>query len=383
MVKNLEISGGGYSPSQHRDLKIDLLKGMGILLMVFRHTEAPYSEFVLLFHMALFFIASGYLLDPSKIVSIKSLIDYVIKKIRGLWLPYFGFMTIFVVLHNLFLKIGFLTNNPMYLEEYTGRYAILSYPYNKIKILKELLKSAFFRGTEQLGGALWFFYALFLLTVGYSTIGFILDRIIKNRKYVNWIQGIISSLFLLIGYYLHIKGKKLYGFDRFFSFYCLLFIGQMMRGTLDKIYKAFRPMSVFLISLGCLLCLKPFGHIDLSANNIENPLYFLVVSIAGWFLICSLAIIMEEKQFRGTRVIAYLSVHSVPIVGLHFVSFKIVSGLCICVENMNTYMLAAFPVLMHGWWWIAYFISGIAIPLLLDEFYCRAKKEIKLLLKNS
>ena len=377
MVKNLEISGGGYSSSQHRDLKIDLLKGMGILLMVFRHTEAPYSEFVLMFHMALFFIASGYLLDPSKFASIKSLIDYVIKKIRGLWLPYFGFMTIFVVLHNLFLKIGFLTNNPMYLEEYTGRYATLSYPYDKIKLLKEILKAAFFRGTEQLGGALWFFYALFLLTIGYSTIGFILNRIIRNKKYVNWIQGIISGLFLVIGYYLHIKGKKLYGFDRFFSFYCLLFIGQMLRGTLNKIYKAFRPISVFLISLGCLICLKPFGHIDLSANNIENPLYFLAASTAGWFLIYSLAIIMEEKQFEGTRAIAYLSVHSVPIVGLHFVSFKIVSGLCICVENINTYMLAAFPVLMHGWWWIAYFISGIAIPLLLDKFYRFAQKELK------
>ena len=46
---NENYIGGGQ-----RNRYIDLVKGIGIVLMVLRHARAPFSDFVLLFHMAIF-----------------------------------------------------------------------------------------------------------------------------------------------------------------------------------------------------------------------------------------------------------------------------------------------------------------------------------------
>ncbi len=146
----------------NRDVKIDLVKGMGILLMVFRHTEAPFSEFVLLFHMAIFFIASGYLFDESKINNVKSLVRYYFKKIRGLWLPYFGFMSLFVLLHNIFLELNIITDNIDFLTKYTGRYALLEEKYAVSDTLREIFKAFLFLGNEQAGGTLVLKYFVFI-----------------------------------------------------------------------------------------------------------------------------------------------------------------------------------------------------------------------------
>lgn len=62
VISSKRIGGG----NNHRDITLDLVKGIGILLMVIRHARAPYSDFVLLFHMAIFFIASGYLYVSGK-----------------------------------------------------------------------------------------------------------------------------------------------------------------------------------------------------------------------------------------------------------------------------------------------------------------------------
>ena len=43
-----------------RNKMIDLMKGIGIFLVVLAHTEPPHVEYIKLFHMAVFFIWSGY-----------------------------------------------------------------------------------------------------------------------------------------------------------------------------------------------------------------------------------------------------------------------------------------------------------------------------------
>ena len=234
---------------------------MGIILMVFRHTEAPLSEFVLLFHMAIFFIASGYLFNQSKITDFRSLIGYTFRKIKSLWLPYFLFSSLFVLIHNLLLHLSFITDNPQCLVEHTGRYAV---------------------------------------------IGFTLKWLLKSDKAVIWTQCGIAIGFLLVGYYLHIKGIFLYGLNRFFSFYCLIFIGQVLKLDQERVYKRIKPIAVFCAAFILLLILRPLGYIDLSGNNIENPIYFLAVSLLGWFMMYSLAIILEKKAIFANELITYI-----------------------------------------------------------------------------
>ena len=84
-------------------------------------------------------------------------------------------------------------------------------------------------------------------------------------------------------------------------------------------------------------------------------------------MLYGVALLLQRLSFVGNKAIAYISIHSVPIIALHFLCFKIINAVVVIVTEQKKYMTAAFPVLMHtDAWWIAYAAVGIGIPLLLD-----------------
>lgn len=94
---------------------IDVIKGYGICLMVFGHSGAPFTDWIYLFHMALFFIASGYLWNERNAVTKKNVVQYVKRKAKSLWLP-FVLINLFLLLHKIFfLKSEFTLQMPVHL----------------------------------------------------------------------------------------------------------------------------------------------------------------------------------------------------------------------------------------------------------------------------
>ena len=51
-----------------RNSKIDILKGIAILLVVMGHTCFGGTEYIYLFHMAVFFMASGYFFRDNSLI---------------------------------------------------------------------------------------------------------------------------------------------------------------------------------------------------------------------------------------------------------------------------------------------------------------------------
>ena len=64
-----------------RELWLDALRGLGILLVCVGHTAPPLAKFVYGFHIPLFFILSGFLFKPDRFS--------VVKYLKRLILPYF------------------------------------------------------------------------------------------------------------------------------------------------------------------------------------------------------------------------------------------------------------------------------------------------------
>ena len=89
-----------------RDATIDILKGIGIILMVAGHCGAPFTSYIYLFHMAIFFISAGYCFNEKHAISVDSVKKYILKKIKTLWIPYVLGITVFTVLNNFFIKIN-------------------------------------------------------------------------------------------------------------------------------------------------------------------------------------------------------------------------------------------------------------------------------------
>lgn len=367
----------GYNSSSHnRDKTIDVIKGLGILFMVYRHARGPASEFVTLFHMAIFFIASGYLYPINGIKNIKDLKRYVIKKWKGLWIPYCIFNTLFILLHNTFLKFNIYTSDIRLLEiAHVDSNAVqITMPMTADLLLRNIISVLLFRGGTQLGGALWFFQTLFYVLITYSVASVFISQYLKMDKYFYLIQGIFAVILLFLGYACYCKDLSMKGFDKVFSVYCLIYMGNALRkyDIANRIFyvennkkDAIRTYLVIIFSFLILFFAQKEGNIVIVNNQIVNPFFFITVSITGWFLLFGIAKLIYDQRISDT--ISYISKHSVYIVALHFLAFKFVNLIIVAIYRLDKYMIASFPIIPNigDNWWIAYTCVGMVVPLLI------------------
>ena len=74
--------------AKQRDPVLDSMRGIGIVLMVLGHAGFPGSSFIYLFHMALFFMLSGWFFSPHTGESAHRLARFAKRKVVTLWLPF-------------------------------------------------------------------------------------------------------------------------------------------------------------------------------------------------------------------------------------------------------------------------------------------------------
>ena len=87
-----------------RDKSIDVMKGILIVLVVMAHAQGPGYRFIYLFHMATFFMISGYLWKTRSNLSKVSV--FIRRKIKSLYFHYVicngAFLLIFLLLPSIF-----------------------------------------------------------------------------------------------------------------------------------------------------------------------------------------------------------------------------------------------------------------------------------------
>lgn len=101
---------------QKRNPVIDILKGLGIILMVAGYSGFPFTRFIYLFHMAIFFMASGFCFKSESSANVGTTIKFIKRRFITLWLPYVVWTTLFSLLHNVFISLNVYTDNPLILN---------------------------------------------------------------------------------------------------------------------------------------------------------------------------------------------------------------------------------------------------------------------------
>lgn len=370
-----ETNGSG-----DRDKAIDFVKGSGIVLMVMGHTEGPLTDFIYLFHMAIFFIASGWLMNLKYARNLSYMRVYIKKKLKGLWIPYVGFNIVYLILNNLFIRLNIYTNNPGFLKEKSfiiPEFGDLFQCMGFVETAKQILKVILFKGGTQMGSALWFFNTLFFVLVLYMAVQYILCRFV-NESRADVIQIIVAIIFVSIGHSCQLHDFRAFGMGRVLSYYCLIYLGHIFNKhtVFRRLYSHIKPAIAFAVSCIFLLLLYHRGIISLSNNTYPNPLFLIAASVAGWTMLYSLGMMLQKAKII-TDALQYISVHSVPIVGMHFLCFKIVNLIAVLALGMKMYMIAAFPVLeLPGAWWLLYTVVGISIPLSADRVWIMVRRLI-------
>jgi fucose 4-O-acetylase-like acetyltransferase len=261
--------------------ELDIVKALAIILMVAGHSDAPFTSFIYLFHMAVFFIASGYFYKDESSDSIKSVICFVKRKMKKLWFPYFGWNAVFILANNLFIKMNIYTDNPDVFDYVKGQFVVTHDYLSVHEMIKEIVKSALFAGGTELGGAFWFLKILFGVSVCYCITDFIAKKVFKKSFFV---QFIISLVLLCIGFYCSEKNISVHGLELIASCYGLYFMGYLLMICKDRYvnWNITHFLPIFMGSFLILLVLDNIGEVSLGSNSYENPIYLIVTSFLGW-----------------------------------------------------------------------------------------------------
>lgn len=337
--------------NKSREIQMDIIRGISMILIVLAHTDSPVNHFVYLFHLAMFFILSGYFFKPDNVKDNSSLKKFILKKIKRLYLPYIIANIICILLNNVFIK------NNLYSNISHSYFTAKDFCYN---IIMTLLIS----NTTEMVGATWFLPILFSITIFYGIIEHLLNKYTKKS---NLIQTIISICFFYFGQFLISNEIKvsLIGVQ-FFTCYILYDIGRkfkLLKLELNKIIK----FLILILSFISLIILNQFGTIEMSLNIYTSFIFFIAVSFLGWLFIYEISYYISKINIIN-RIFGYIGKNTMPIVILHFIVFKLVNLIGIIITKNDIYLMSTFPVLFKGGkWWIMYTVFGVLLPLALNE----------------
>lgn len=360
-----------------RNIELDILKGLSIIAVVLGHTFFVGTHYIYLFHMAVFFMASGFFFNTKSSDSLKNVWIFSKKRIIGLWLPFVIWNTIYTLLNNIFIKLNIYTNDEIiknYVDaDLAGLNKTLSFKEMAINIIKGL----FMAGHTEMGGAFWFLRVLFYISIAYVIADFILKKLFKKEQTVLILQGVVSAVLLTIGYFMSIKNIKTFSIDLLCSCYCLYYLGHLVSKIKVENMKLIFTALEFIVCAALLYVLGLFGSISIGNNDYVNPLYLLTASILGWFMLLSLSRLIKKISFLSNGL-AVIGKNSIYIVIFHFLAFKLVSLLIVLVKGYPKQVIAAFPVVTsQGWWWIFYAIVGTALPVGIGLLWTAIKAKIQ------
>ena len=301
---------------------VDTAKGIAIIAVVLGHVGYLYPAWrllplstilVWLWHVPVFFLIGGFFLKEEKL---QKPLTFVKGKFHSLYLLILYIYIPVLLLHNLFLQIGFYNTD----IEYYGKFVT---EWEWVDLLNNILLAICFGGREPLLGAMWFVYVLFLALCILSIVSWGLKRLINNddRKY-----EFIRFLVLLLGAVVSCTLTKLFGFtiprgNNTIVAVWLIYVGMML---FQRLHLKFDNGFVAIISgLVAYHAATILGGANLAANEYSDMVTLTIVSCACLYVICYISKMIEAT--KAGLLMARIGKDSFYVMGLHFIGFKVFS----------------------------------------------------------
>ena len=329
--------------------EVSMAKGVAIILMVLAHTD--FSDFgeriIYMFHMPLFFFLSGYCFKTSYLNSFKS---FAIKRIKGAYLPYVKWGIVFLLFHNLLLKLH------IYDVEYgVNMYGLRDIVIKFIKILCSMTNA------DPLLGGYWFLHSYFVA----SFIFFLIVYISRNNIYKMIVGG---ALLMILCLFSSVSKISIPGYIGYREIFATLFMvaGHIYKESgfnFENKPKIVLPVTLLIVIVGALLW--PGNMLSILPYRI---IPYCLSAIAGSIMVMSFCHLLLKSAYVET-IFTYLGNRTLSILTWHFLSFKVVSLLIILLYGLSIHRLGEFPIIQEyskDGWWIVYTMFGISFPLTKD-----------------
>jgi len=333
-----------------KDNYIAIAKALGIMLMVMGHSGCPdfLYRFIYMFHMPLFFFCSGFFMKPAgNIIDLRS---FIIKRFKGLYLPYVKWSLFFLLFHNLFLSLH------LYNLDYIGK-------YDEGIFIDKLLHIIFtMTGHDQLADPYWFFKQLLLSSVMVSSV----EYTIRHVKYR--LKNVVTLIFFLalttISKFYGWGLPVIWNLSIVFLSTSFFFLGYVYRRNEIKPIKSYAGFIAMLIVIIEVYIYN--DYLDMLWYTWKNVVLYVVIAVIGVFMVLAFSQLLERTRFAN--VLYYIGNHTMIIFVLHLLVFKLVNLLKVVLYQLPIERLADFKIVQENneLFWLVYFVCGVSLPLALE-----------------
>lgn len=269
---------------------VDILKGIGILLVVVGHTpiNGDLKSYIYSFHMPLFFFISGFLYAPKKYPKAK---NFVIARTKSLLIPYFSFSILAILLFVFRLFIG----------NQKG-----TIPFKAI--MNGLFLSR--RNEIMYNVPIWFLTSLFTVTILYYFA----------RKWINN-DYLLAGFLIFLSVFSYLNWNSLgtllpWSFDGTLYYIIFYGVGSLIRENKNQVNQLVKNYTLYisLVLNIIILYLKLTKHLDNIINTLNfNPyIVQLFLGFNGVF-----AFIMVSKLIKKSSILEFLGKNTLTIMSLH------------------------------------------------------------------
>ncbi len=358
-----------HTKKNERDTRFTILKALAIIAVVLSHAgiRGWLSHFVFLFHVPIFFLCAGYFFHTHYLNQPSTFIKH---RIKGLYFPFLRWSVFFLIFHNLFFRIGLLS------EQYGNAEGGVLHPYNWHQWSQHLWSIVVNMSgyNSFLGGTFWFFRALLLSSIGFLVLFMLLRRTghFVRDKQAGWALLLIglTLTFWKVADHLTLSGVAQGGYRE------LMGMALMAAGFLLRQYQLTQLLS-WKLALPCALLLIA-ASIVCPTSMTWNPTLIDFFSlplpaIAAFVAFLYLSQIINNHENLLKRSLVCIGNHTLYIFAFHILAFKVVSALKLAYYGLPWQAIGGHPTLTqpqsNALWIMLYLIVGVGLPLLWMKGY--------------
>lgn len=211
-------------------------------------------------------------------------------------------------------------------------------------------------------GTMWFLPALF----GAEVILLAVLLALRKSKYSGWLS--VTAIFIL-AYAVSFVSLNVSDFLYYTLFYAIGYAAkQTSKGTIRALPKKLYSIGILGVSYLLMIYLKPFVPATISSCDSSTYLLYLITSLSGSFLVIQFCSWIGKHTETLRDIFVLIGQNTMAIVLFQWFAFWLLQGAVdngiITVDNETLLIFSKF-------------IIGLTVPILLNEVYKIAKRQIK------
>jgi fucose 4-O-acetylase-like acetyltransferase len=339
----------------------NIVKGIGILCVVFGHACNWAQRYVYLFHLPIFFFVAGCFYSEIKYGDHPE--KNLVNRLKSAWLPYVVIYFIIIALHNVFYKLGFLR--------------LTEQPYTRMETLIKMSGAVFGNADELMAGPMWFIPVLVEAMVLFGFLVFLSRKLEEKTHsvFLKFLFQAVAVIGLAVLAYPVLSANEHFASNLHFALEALpyIWVGYLLRNYGGE---WLRCLHLLPGVLGAVLLYVISRRIFLDWTLGLVVPYMHLIAFVGIYVCLVLAKYLKRVPVVSV-FIGYLGSHSFFVMVAHFMLLRVTDRMIsLYIGDTTRELYDVLPVAFPQMWPL-YLLVAVFGSALLALFWDFVKKRVQ------